>query len=209
MFTLVSCSSRARGKNIANFFNTVPTGATIYSTSGENLGTTPVERSSFRKMCVNNRTVIVEKIGYMSVNYNLDCDQDADEVTLAELNTDQFKNQTFGTYYREINEFSTKLLELHYLVLSHDYEAAKLALQKFKVAYPNVVATYTMLAQIELEQGNLDVARAYLRAALRIDPKNNYSLELLATLETSIPSTEKISNGKVNKEESVKKSGKN
>jgi tetratricopeptide (TPR) repeat protein len=83
---------------------------------------------------------------------------------------------------KETNEIVRELLTAQMLIINKDYAKAKNYILGIEERYPRVAAVYTLLAYIEINQGNKKKAKFYIDKSLRLDRNDQMAKRMLTLL---------------------------
>lgn len=184
MFFLSSCSLWNGVKKRENLIiDADPVKTKVYSESGDLIGETPLELTpeqvdkiksgEFCKFLLRNE-------GFIDLNVVVNTKEMTNaSFKMEKLKTDHFEKWVFGSYNTDLNVYSKDLLNLQMLMMVKKYEDARNKIMEFQKKYPNVGATFTMLAHIEIQEKKFEKAKLYLEKAIQIDAKDSTAIRML------------------------------
>ena len=115
IFLLSGCSIFTQNNYNDLVFDSIPSGATVYDQDGKSIGVTPLKYDANNKICDENVTFVLSKEGFYSTAFHPNCQEGANLTAhLVKTNNLQFKLDTFGTYYKEMNNYTNKILQIQY-----------------------------------------------------------------------------------------------
>lgn len=184
LFSSSSCSYFHVNKLETLIIDSNPRGARVVDKNGVELGHTPYAYNRTSSNCDKEDTLYLAQENYYGSVVRPGCDSNENVVVnLVKKNNMHFKLDTFGTYYKEINTYTNRILQIQFLIIKGETEIAYKDLVKFLGDYPNVSSVYIMMAQIEMQKGQLELANEHLNAALKLDRDNSDAIMLLAALK--------------------------
>lgn len=154
---------------------TVPSGADVLAISGEKVGTTPMVISDEIKRKLNGpdnrinailalpgyerREIYIESRGYETM-----------EIRLTKLDDTYFSKRLTEDFSKQTNEVARNLLQIQGLLIAKKFDRAKQLADEFQKRFPNIAASYVLMASIEMAGGDRNKAKAYLLRAKSLDP---------------------------------------
>lgn len=110
-------------------------------------------------------------------------DQRKIEMALPPFEEKYFEKRVAPEFQNQVNQLVRDILTIQGLVLSTQDSLAKKRLEEFVVKYPNIAAGYVLQANLEIKNGQKDLALRYLERARSIDPEDNVVKRMIESLK--------------------------
>ncbi|MGE3975481.1 MAG: tetratricopeptide repeat protein [Bdellovibrionales bacterium] len=166
-----------------------PEGADVVNSTNEVIGQTPLSVNSdqltkiqdgsklvfqLRKSGYQNKSVLLDKVGADEHKFKLD-----------QLSAENFKSNNLFLYSKPSNKMVREALQIQGLLISKKVDEAAQRINEFQKQYPNIAASYVLLANISAIRNQNAQALQYLMRAQTIDPED----EVVSRMINQIRST--------------------
>jgi len=105
------------------------------------------------------------------------------KIKMTPVDDKNFEEWVLGRFLKKTNNMSRKLLEIQALLISGRFKIAKKQLELFQEKYPNVSSSYTMMANILINEKNINLAESFLLRAIELDKKDSTARRLLKNIK--------------------------
>ena len=168
-----------------------PAGAEVLTTEGEKVGTTPLvlENEILTKLSKNGRLrAVLASPGFQDRELSFEIrGSDQYDVRLTQLDTGYFSKRLLNDFPSQANAMTRELMRIQGLVFAKRLDEAGKLLAAFQSQYPNIAASYVLLASVESQRGKRDQARRYLLRAQSLDPSDPVAARILNSPPATAP----------------------
>lgn len=187
IFFLAGCSIfSSQNKRGTITITSVPPKADIFL-GGNNIGQTPMEipQSQYESSVQDGFVVVtIKRVSYYPQQVYAPVDGIKNiNVDLSKIVDSDLEVLVQSGWLSKANEMTRRLLQIHGLMVAKKLNTAKAELIQFQKDNPNIAASYTLLANIYLVEGNLAEAQGLLNRAINLNSKDATALKLLNMLK--------------------------